>query len=313
MTGGFALLAVGGDTLVRGATTVARLAGLTPAVIGLTVVALGTSMPELAISVLSALRGQPDLAVGNVIGSNIFNIVGILALTALVVPLPVRGSVVRLEWPVMFVTTMFAVLLMRDGEFSRVEGLGFLTALVTFIAYMVYLARNEVKGAEAREFTSHVERRSIPARWRDTATAIAFVVAGMVLLAGGGQLLVSGAVRLARVIGMSERVIALTIVAVGTSMPELAASVAAARRGNTDVAVANVIGSNIFNLLGILAVTAIVRPIPINPALIASDTWWMLGTSIVLFPLMRTGFRLTRTEGAFLVAAYVVYLLFLLR
>jgi cation:H+ antiporter len=288
LTTGFVLLAVGGDTLIRGATTLARIAGLTPAVVGLTVVALGTSMPELAVSVLAALRGQPDLAVGNVIGSNIFNIVGILALTALVVPLPVRGSVVRLEWPVMFVTTVFAVLLMRDGEFSRVEGLGFLIALVTFVAYMVYLARNEVKGAEAREFTSHVERRSIPARWHETAIAIAFVVAGMAFLAGGGQLLVSGAVRLARVLGMSERVIALTIVSVGTSMPELAASIAAARRGNTDVAIANVVGSNIFNMLGILAVTAIVRPIPINPALIASDSWWMLGTSLALFPLLKT-------------------------
>jgi cation:H+ antiporter len=313
LTTGFALLALGGDTLVRGATTLAKFAGVTPAVIGLTVVAMGTSAPELAVSLLAAGRGQPDLAVGNVIGSNIFNIAGILALTAIATPLPVRGSVVRLEWPVMFVVTVFALLLMRDGEFSRIEGLGFTIALVAFVAYTVRLARAEVRGAEARAFEHQAETRSVPQPWREMGVAVAFVIGGIAMLAGGGQLLVSGAVTLARFFGMTERVIGLTIVSAGTSMPELAASIAAARRGETDVAVANVIGSNIFNLLGILALTAICTPIPINHALVASDGWWMLGTSFLVFPLLRSGLRLTRLEGMLLFASYLVYVALLLR
>jgi cation:H+ antiporter len=313
LTAGLALLALGGDALVRGATALARFAGVTPAVIGLTVVAMGTSAPELAVSLLAASRGQPDIAVGNVIGSNIFNIAGILALTAMATPLPVRGAVVRLEWPVMFVVTVFALLLMRDGEFSRIEGVGFTIALITFVAYTVRLARAEVRGAEARAFVHQAETRSIPKQWREIGVAVAFVVGGILLLAGGGQLLVSGAVRLARLFGMTERVIGLTIVSAGTSMPELAASIAAARRRETDVAIANVIGSNIFNLLGILALTAVYKPIAINPALVASDGWWMLGMTLLVFPLLRTGLRLTRVEGALLFAAYMVYVLLLLR
>jgi cation:H+ antiporter len=313
LTAGLALLAVGGDALVRGATALARFAGVTPAVIGLTVVAMGTSAPELAVSLLAAARGQPDIAVGNVIGSNIFNIAGILAVTAMATPLPVRGSVVRLEWPVMFVVTVFALLLMRDGEFGRVEGLGFTVALIVFVAYTIRLARAEVRGAEARAFEHQAETRSIPPRWREIGVAVAFVLVGVAMLAGGGQLLVAGAVRIARLLGMTERVIGLTIVSVGTSMPELAASIAAARRGETDVAVANVIGSNIFNLLGILALTAVYTPIPINHELVASDGWWMLATSLLVFPLLRSGLRLTRLEGSLLFAAYLVYVLLLLR
>jgi cation:H+ antiporter len=212
LTAGLTLLAVGGDALVRGSTALAKLAGVTPAVIGLTVVAMGTSAPELAVSLLAAARGQSDIAVGNVVGSNIFNIAGILALTAIATPLPVRGSVVRLEWPVMFAVTVFSLVLMRDGLFDRTEGAAFVVALVVFIAYTVRLARAEVRGAEERAFEHQAETRSLPLRWREVGIAIAFVVAGMAMLAIGGNVLVSGAVRLARLLGMTERVIGLTIV-----------------------------------------------------------------------------------------------------
>lgn len=303
---GLALLVGGGESLVRGATSLARAWGLPPAVIGLTVVAMGTSLPEMAVGVLAAMRGEPDLAVGNVIGSNIFNVTAALGLTALICTLPVRGSAVRLEWPVMFAASGAAVLVLRDSYLDRVEACVLLAALVLFTAYSIRIARREVTGEEKREFEAEVDRLE-PARG-GTLLAVGMVALGVVLLVAGGQALVTGAVELARVLGLSERVIGLTVVAAGTGAPELAASIIAALRRQTDVAVANMIGSNIFNILGILSVTALVNPIRFSAAMAGSDLWWMVGTALLLYPVLWRGMKVERWEGAVLVAVYAVYL-----
>ncbi len=308
---GLVLLAGGGEALVRGATAIARLAGVAPAVIGLTVVAIGTSLPELVVSLFAALEGQPEIAVGNVVGSNIFNVVGVLGITAMITALPVQGNAVKIEWPFMFVVSCLTVLLVRDGLLDRLEGGLLVVSLVAFTWYIIRLARQEVTGAEAAEFASAVSARTLPSG--SFGMALATVVAGVLLLVVGGRALVTGAVELARIAGMSERVIGLTVVAIGTSMPEVAASVVAAVRGRTDVAIANLLGSNIFNLLGILGITALIHPTVVSPAIRNSDMLWMLATSLLLFPVLRTGMRVTRLEGAILLAIYVVYVALLVR
>jgi cation:H+ antiporter len=316
---GLVLLAGGGEALVRAATTLAQLAGVTPAVIGLTVVAIGTSLPELVVSVVAATGGEPDLAVANVVGSNIFNIAATLGVTALIIPLPVHGSAVKLEWPVMFAASFLCLLLARDGRIDQLEGGFFLVSLLLFIVYTVRLARTDVGKVEARQLADHVEARDIdvgekPERnARKLLVTLAVLAVGIGALVTGGRLLVDGAIGLARIAGLSERVIGLTIVAGGTGAPELATSLMAAFRKRTDVAVANMIGSNVFNVLGILGVTAIIAPIPVAPALVQSDMWWMIGTSLLLLPVLRSQARISRGEGAVLLAVYLTYLVVLLR
>lgn len=310
---GLVILAVGGELLVRGATSIAQLAGLTTAVIGLTVVAMGTSLPELVVSVLAAFEGQPDIAVGNVVGSNIFNVAVVLGLTALVIPLPVHGNAVRLEWPFMFLASFLGFLLARDGTIDRLEGAFFVVSLALFVAYTVRLARRDVAADEASQLAESVESHSVAPAMRQVAVSVSAVLGGMLLLVVGGRLLVDGAIELARLAGMTERVIGLTVVAAGTSSPELAASLIAAYRKRTDVAVANIIGSNIFNLLGILGMTAVIRDVPVSEAMLSTDFWWMLGTSLLLFPLMRTHRIINRYEGGGLVLLYALYGWVLLR
>jgi cation:H+ antiporter len=309
---GLALLAGGGEALVRGAVAIARHAGLTPAVIGLTIVAMGTSLPELVVSVMASFRGQPDIAVGNVLGSNIFNIAFILGLSALIIPLPIRGNVVRLEWPIMFLASGAFLVVARDGLLDRFEAGLFVVALAAFTGYSVWIARREVAGEEALEFRAEVETRAIHAKAREMALSAGAILVGLVLLVIGGRLLVDGAVNLARLAGLSERVIGLTIVAAGTSAPEVATSIIAAVRRQTDVAVANIIGSNIFNLLGILGTAGLILPLQVSAGMLASDVWWMLGTALVLFPLMYIGKRLSRLDGALLFGVYGAYLWLLL-
>jgi cation:H+ antiporter len=286
-------------------------------VIGLTVVAIGTSLPELVVSLLAALHGEPDLADANVVGSNIFNIAATLGLTAMIIPLPVHGSAVRLEWPVMFTASLVCLLVSRGGVIDRVEGASLLVSLVMFIAYTVHVARRGIGAAETRQLAEQVQSRDIdgpmvamgPSR---LLVPVMILLVGVGALVAGGRLLVDGAVALARIAGLSERVIGLTIVAGGTGAPELATSLVAAFRKRTDVAVANMIGSNIFNVLGILGITALIAPVHVDPALTRSDMWWMIGTSLLLLPLMRTESRLSRGEGAILLGTYGAYLWVLL-
>lgn len=309
---GLTLLTLGGDWLVSGATGIARAVGLTPAVIGLTIVAAGTSFPELMVSGLSAWDGRPDLAVGNVVGSNILNSTLILGLTALVIALPVRGNAVRLEWPVMMVSTLVVWAMMQDARIDRPEAFALVAALIAFMAFSVNVARRQMTPEEEAEFAQELDAIG-PAVPPALSRSAAVVLAGLILLAVGGSCLVRSAVELARAAGWSERFIGLTIVAAGTSAPELAASLAAAIKKQPDVAVANVLGSNIFNLLGILGVTGLIQPIAFDPQITMGDAAWMVGSGLILFPLMRTGMIITRWEGCLLLAIYAGYVTTLVR
>ncbi len=308
VTVGIAVLGFGADVLVRGAVTIARIARIPAAVIGLTIVSMGTSLPELTVSVAAALRGASDLGVGNVVGSNIFNIGVVLGFTALLQPMRVHSSAVRLEWPFMFLASFQLLLLARDGNLDRLEGGFFVVALAAFTSYAVMIGRTAVSGEEAEDLAEEVQRRAPKADVRTIGVAIALVAGGVALLVVGGELLVRGSVSLARAFGMTERLIGLTIVAIGTGTPELATSIVAARRGQSEIALGNLIGSNIFNVLGILGVTALVSPLSISPQMLGSDMWWMLGLSRARFPMMRSRAVVTRTEGGMLLLAYGTYL-----
>lgn len=310
--GGLALLLIGGELLVRGAVAIAQLAGLTPSVVGLTVVAAGTSMPELVVSVDAALAGNAGLSFGNVIGSNIFNIAAIVGIAALMAPLRIQGNIVRFEWPIMLLASCQLYLLARDGVVDRLEG-GFLgLGLVLFVAFAVKVARTAMDPDEAEQFAAAIEDSPVGSGFGAWMPSILGVVAGCGVLAGGAHILVVGAVDLASAAGVSATVIGLTIVAVGTSLPELATSTVASFRGRDDIAIANVIGSNVFNMLGIVGVTAVIQPLSVPAELLSRDILWMIGFSVLLFPLMRSGLRVSRLEGMVLLAGYVAYLVVLL-
>lgn len=303
---GLLLLVGGGELLVRGAVRFALLSRVSPAVVGVTIVAMGTSAPELVVSLMSAWQGTPDLAMGNVVGSNIFNITLILGMAALIVPLKVLGNTVRFEWPVMLFAAIQLHLLGRDGQIDRVEA-GFLVlCAVAFVAYTVWIARSQATPAEVEELSSTVEDPP-PRRGTSWAVGAALTAGGLLLLVGGAQALVTGAVDLARVAGVPEVIIGLTLIAVGTSLPELFTSVIAAVRGQADIAIGNVVGSNIFNILGILGITGLIVPLPVDAAFIARDNLWMIGVSALLFPIMLTGLRVSRVEGGVLLALALGY------
>jgi cation:H+ antiporter len=306
---GIVLLVLGGEALLRGAVGLAVLLRLTPAVIGLTVVAAGTSVPELAVSGIAAVRGSADIAVGNVVGSNIFNVAFILGLTALLRPLVITGNTIKLEYPVLALVTLMCVAVCQDGSLNRVDAALFLAVYAGFTAYLLGLVRQQVTQAEAREFTGEVRELAESVTPRPRAwVSLGLVALGVALLGAGAQATVAGAVELARLLGLSERVIGLTIVAGGTGLPEVVTSLVSGFRGRDDVAINNVIGSNLFNLLGILGLSALAAPLPVNEAIVASDNWWMLGVTVLLFPLMFTGLRINRWEGGLLLAVYGTYL-----
>lgn len=307
---GVVLLVLGGEILLRGAVGLAILLRLTPAIIGLTVVAAGTSVPELAVSGIAAYQGKADIAVANVVGSNIFNITVILGLCALIRPLAITGNTIRLEYPVLALVTFLCLVIARDGGISRLDAAFCLGVYVSFTAYLVRLVRQQVTAAEAQVLKAEVEEltpttaRERPRTW----VCVAMVSGGVVLLAGGAHATVTGASAVARVLGWSERVIGLTIVSAGTGLPEVVASLVSSVRGRSDVAIGNVIGSNLFNILAVLGLSAMAAPLPVQPALFASDCWWMLGVTLLLFPILFTGLRVNRWEGGILLAVYCVYL-----
>jgi len=309
---GVALLAGGGELLVRGAVSLARLLRVSTVVIGLTIVAMGTSAPELAASLTAALRGSGDVAVGNVVGSNILNVALIVGVAALIAPIAVHLSAVRMEWPVMLAFSAVTVAVAWDGTIGRLDGVLLLAGLVTFTGVLVRTARRRPADPDAAILTPEVEGLTVVAARHRALVDVSLVLGGLVLLVAGAQLLVRGAVTIAQVAGLSERVIGLTIVAAGTSLPELATSLIAARRGEAEIALANVIGSNMFNLGAILGVVAIVRPQAVSPDGVG-DLWWMLAYAVALFPIMRSNMRVSRGEGVLLLASYAVYLLLLLR
>jgi len=307
---GLAVLFAGGHYLVRGATVVALLARIPTAVVALTVVSMGTSMPEMAVSLAAALHHSTDISYGNIVGSNIFNVGAILGIAALVSVIPVRQQTLRIEYPIMFVVTCIVVLLARDGMVDRTEGIFLVVSLLLFIGYMVYLAKRGVEPDEAVTLEREVRRA---AHVRDGAARawgkhLAFVVGGILVLVIGAELAVAGAETVARGLGIEERVIGLTVIAMGTSLPELATSIVAARQGEQEIALGNVVGSNIFNLLAILGITAAIVPVPIHARAIAIDNWVMLGFSAVLLPLMLWGRRVTRWNAILLLTGFLTYM-----
>lgn len=308
---GLALLVLGGETLLKGAVGLATVLRLTPAVIGLTVVAAGTSVPELAVSGVAAIQNKVDIAVANVIGSNIFNIGFVVAVCALVRPLAIAGNTIRLEYPVLALVTLLCVVIGRDGVIDQMDAVLCVAVYVAFTAYLVSLVRGQITDSERTELREEVDDRK-RAGTPSTMISIVYLAIGVALLTGGAQSTVTGAADLARRIGWSDRVIGLTIVSIGTGLPEVVASIIASLRGRVDVALGNVIGSCLFNILGILGLTALIAPLPVQAELIANDLWWMLGITLLLFPVMFTGSRVNRIEGALLLAVYSVYITLIL-
>jgi len=301
---GLGVLVLGAEWLVRGASRLAAAVGISPLVVGLTVVAFGTSSPELAVSVSSAWKGQPDLAFGNVVGSNIFNVLFILGLSALITALVVARQIIRVEVPVMIGVSFLLAVLAWDGVIGRFDGALLFGLLLTHMGITVRRARAEAKAEPPLE---GVESGG------SLASSVGFVLVGLVLLVIGSRWLVQGAVAIAQSLGVSELLIGLTIVAAGTSLPEVATSVIAAMRGERDIAVANVVGSNIFNILGVLGVSALVAPdgIPVAPAALAFDLPVMIAVALACAPIFFTGQTIARWEGGLFLGYYVAYTAFL--
>lgn len=320
LVGGLVLLVIGAELLVRGASKLAAIAGISPLVIGLTVVAYGTSAPELAVSVHASLSGQPDVAVGNVVGSNIFNVLFVLGTCALILPLAVSRQLVRRDVPVMIGVSVLFLALAADGRVSRIDGMLLVAGAVAYTVHAVRSSRREQHGTPATQATrvgplaGHpVAGRSAP-RTRSARLHIALVVAGLAILVVGARMFVGGAVTLARALGISDLVVGLTIVAAGTSLPEVATSIVATLRGEREIAVGNVIGSSVFNILAILGVSSLVAPggVPVAPSMIVFDIPVMIAVAAACLPIFVTGQRIARGEGALLLAFYIAYLLYLL-
>lgn len=306
---GLALLTLGGEFLVRGASKIAAACGVSSLVIGLTVVAFGTSAPEMAVSVGSALTGQSDIALGNVLGSNIFNVLFILGACALLAPLKVNKQLVQIDVPIMILASVCMLLCCLDREVSRLDGCLLFAGIIIYSTFSVIKSRRDVRiitstASAANDFAPTSTEN------RDTANPllhIVLIVAGLALLLAGAKLFVYGSVETARSFGVSELVIGLTLVAAGTSLPEVATSIMATVRGERDIAIGNVVGSNIFNIFSVLGATAIASPISVPESAISFDIPIMLAVAIVCFPIFRTHYTISRTEGALFFAAYVAY------
>lgn len=308
---GLVALGAGGEMLVRGASRLAAAARITPLVIGLTVVAFGTSAPELAVSLKASLAAQTDIAIGNVVGSNILNVLFILGVSALVSPLTVSSQLIRLDVPLMIGASVLMLVLGGDGNIGRGEGVLLFAILICYIVWAVYQSRRETAEAR-REFE---QEYPIPERvsGRQVGRQIGLVLLGLVLLTVGARWLVDGASTIARLLGMSELLIGLTIVALGTSLPEVAASVLASWRNERDIAVGNVIGSNLFNILCVLGLAAAVSPqgVAVSASAIRFDIPVMIAVAVVCLPIFFTGQRIARWEGALFLGYYVAYTLYL--
>ncbi|ABZ74961.1 Na+/Ca+ antiporter, CaCA family [Shewanella halifaxensis HAW-EB4] len=292
--GGFLILTVGAEALVRGASQIALRLGLTPLLIGLTIVAFGTSAPELAVSVKSAIAGNSGIALGNVIGSNIANIGLILGITALIRPIKIESQMVRRDIPIMIAASLLFWSLLLDGGLSFWDGAILSALLVAYLTFSYLTAEKQTDD-------------DIEDAQQNPMLSVLFIVIGISMLVGGGILFVDGAVAMAKSFGISEVIIGLTIVAIGTSMPELVTSIVAALKGQSDIAIGNVVGSNIFNVLGILGVTALIHPI-IGSEISNLDWAAMIALAVLLLPFAYTGLRIGRREASLLIAGYVAYI-----
>lgn len=313
LIGGFILLVFGAEVLVRGAARLAARFGISPLIIGLTVVAFGTSAPEMAVSTQSAFMGQGDIAIGNVIGSNIFNVLMVLGLSALIIPLVVSRQLVRFDVPIMIAAGFLAWFLALDGSYSRIDGLILFSGIVVYTGYLIISSLKAFKAgktlASDDEYTTDIN----PHRFASLINT-AYLVIGLILLVTGSNLLVTGAVSLAQALGLSELVIGLTIIAIGTSLPELATSLIAAWKGERDIAVGNIVGSNLFNLLAVLGLAGLVSPenIAVARSAIEFDFPVMMAVMVACLPVFFAGYSINRWEGALFLGYYVAYTAYLI-
>lgn len=305
---GLLLLIAGAELLIRGAARMAERLGITPLIVGLTVVAFGTSAPEMAVSVQAAFKGSGDIVVGNVVGSNIFNVLVILGMSALVVPLLVSRQLVRLDVPVMIGASLLAFGLALDQRLGRLDGVLLFGAVLVYTGVLIRLARRQAQ--PPAEAAAHRVEGGLRTWLRDSL----LVLAGVGLLVLGADWLVEAAVAVARAFGLSELLIGLTLIAAGTSLPELATSVLAALKGQRDIAVGNIVGSNIFNLLAVLGLAALVSPSPISvsPTALALDLPVMLAVALACLPIFFANYRISRGEGLLFLLYYGAYVAYLL-
>ncbi len=304
---GLLLLTYGADRLVLGSSAVALKFGVSPLLIGITIVAFGTSAPELIVSINAALSGNGGISVGNVVGSNIANIGLILGIASLITPMTVHVNLIRRDIPIMIGISLISGWFIFGEEVSRFEGLFLVGGLILFLVMSVIWAKRESPSAAMVSELEEPLKKAHIATWK----AWTFVAIGLAMLAGGSELLVRGAVQIAEDFGMSQTLIGLTIVAIGTSLPELATSVTAAMKGESDIAVGNVVGSNIFNALGILGIAAVMKPLP-TATFSLVDLGMMLTFTILMLPMARNDMRILRWEGALLLSCYVAYMAWLI-
>ena len=310
---GLVLLVAGAEVLVKGASRIALMFGLSPLVIGLTIVAYGTSSPELMVSIQSSLAGQPDIALGNVVGSNIFNVLLILGISALITPLVVAQQLIRLDVPILIGISCLTLMFGLDGKISRVDGTIFLIGIILYTTFLLIQSRKE----HNPEVTEEYEREyggSTARSPQQIAINIGFVVLGLGLLVLGSKFLVDSSIAIARSFGVSELVIGLTLVAAGTSLPELATSVVASIRGERDIAVGNVIGSNIFNILAVLGGSSLFSAdgLTVSASALRFDIPVMIAVAVICLPVFITGQLIARWEGLLFLSYYVAYTAYLI-
>jgi len=300
---GLLILILGGDILVNGASKIALRLKLSPLVVGLTIVAFGTSAPELLISIQSALRDSPDIAMGNVIGSNIANLALVLGIITIITPIKVQKNSLILDWPVAFGSSVLLYLLVLNGYLGMVEGIVFVSMLIIYIVFVIRKSKKDQQALEIIEKEIKINEPDRKHLWQE----IAFLLVGCAGLYFGADWFVGGAQVMANTLGVSERVVGLTIVAIGTSLPELVTSVVASIKKETDLALGNLIGSNIFNVLSILGITSIIKRIDVSELLVSVDMIWMMAITLIIFPIMITQKEIERWEGVVLLVIYLIY------
>jgi cation:H+ antiporter len=299
------ILYFGALWLVKGSSALALRAGISPLVAGLTVVAFGTSSPELVVSINATLSDHGNIAIGNVIGSNLFNICIILGISALISPLKIKMQLLKIDIPVLIITTIGFMLLFADRQISRWEGGILVTGIVLYTVFNIILARRE-KSAEVKAlFEQSIADQKMKWYW-----SVGLVLLGIGVLVAGSELLVKGAVSVARSLGVGETIIGLTIIAAGTSLPELASSIVATMKKEYDIAIGNIIGSSIFNILAIVGISSVIRPLSAI-AISNIDLYAMIGATLLLLPFFRTNYTLKRDEGIFMIGIYLIYMYYL--
>jgi len=306
--GGSGGLFLGAEGLVRGSSSLAIRFGISPLVVGLTIVAFATSSPELVVSIKAAIDGNPGIVVGNVVGSNICNIALILGVAALISPMQVKAQVIKREIPLMIIISIVLLLVLIDGSISRWEGTMFVIGIIAYIVFSYQYVKREKADVEiVKEFKEGLKAKPYKL-WQ----SVLLIIGGLVFLVIGSNLFVDGAIEAAVKLGVSQAVIGLTIVALGTSLPELVTSVVASFKNENDIAIGNAVGSNVFNILSILGISSLINPIS-NSGITIIDLSIMMFFTVLILPLCKSGFKLRRWEGAMLFSGYVAYMIYLVQ